>query len=1203
MPFQLNPDPQTLGITAPYLGRWFTSTNVSLPAPTAGSTLGLDLTLSGDDWRPPATGMFSLYVASPDDPPAALATLRDAKGQYPFPDQNRLIALYTLLPEVAARLRELLTQLPVLTGGAQQPPNANPSRLAVRTFAMALPTSITDVPGLMALIPDVSSSLPNDPTAQARYLGLDLKNGAIVNGDHPMTQLRRPGKFALPGDVLPTQEDIILQAVTGGVTLWAFDMRGRAIDPGAAAAWFSFLVNGSNQALALGGTDDWLSVGQDKRVCAFADGLILNVTNAHEGVLAAPFMGSSGRLQLGGLGVTNTVLVAGSSGTALSFSAAPNNPSAPAFNPAVDNAPDPRMALVPDGTYGSTVTLWPQGAVSTSLPRDFARVAVVDIEQHLVGIARGDSGTVPTDPNARRQADQNRPSTRTKVAACTGTGAVLLTTAEPAAALAVEAFSPGTSGRLVVGVADGQAGSLSSPLTALTADLPNSMVESTVDPITVGTYKVRALVGCQGTDPNTHQPTNQQVLLELNVGAPLAGAWLRAWPLGFDFDRGEHFRLDGGGGLVDATGTARLVMVLPDLVTVGPVGASALPSFDLMIVASTSSGTLRRRTYGDCRYDRPAVVTGSLVDTIDATMTWFVCETGKTGTGTTGLTDVVVPGATLLVKKSDGTFTLATRSKIPTTALAPATLMRALGSGAIVTLTQPAFKATPDRIDDRGLLQQSQVDGATTPGGIAAPGATGVNIDRTTRPGRGGSRLPASIPYPTQERLEVAASWVEGNDSHAMVGAADLLSRSHELLPHDAGHPGSAAGVETHGTGARLQGPAAVLAAEYVLDRTAGIGAPPPSSLQDFSAFWVRSEPALAIAASSTTFPSVAATAAGPWASVLKTNALGMEGLPAVDKLAQTAGLYPLSADVGRLESWLNQIPSSNNLGTRLVSGLLGSNTDAMLRALDRRIKTGAEGARDAAYSLKAAFSRAEDFVYIETPAIDLLAAGLATDPLGAIDALVDRLHTVPGLRLIICAAAQLPPGLPKPLTDVRDDGLLDVVNAHFRLVAPGRVALFAPGAGAGRSVRLASTTVIVDDAYALTGTTHLWRRGLTFDSSLAVSVFDERVTDGRPQEVRNFRRALLAGRLGIPVSLVPDDPPELAQAILDFDRTGSFRLAFHDIRRPDPFPGTVSYPTDEDRNVWNPDGSVADVSFADILAFFARASTPPTATVNDPLV
>lgn len=1218
MAFELDPDPQTLGITAPYLGRWFTNDPNPLPAPQAGSTLGLSVGLQGNDWRPPATGFLSLFIADTVSPPKPLNLLRDAKGKHPFTN-GQVIALFTLLPEVQARLRDLFRHIPPLVGGTQTTPLASPSRLTVGSFALALPASSNDINTLLALVPNSPTDLGDD-FAKARYLGFHPSTGTSVRNDDeikPMTQLLRPGLFPLAGGVVSVEGDIVLTGLPAGTTLWAFDARGRALDPGAVAAWFSYLVQqstfgGNPNALAFGDTTDWPTDANGNLVVVSVDpARVVHLVDAHEGVLEPPFVGSSARLQMDGTGVTNTVLLAASNGTAFTFTAPPPAGAVP-YNPAVDTAPEKRMALLPDGTYGSTLTLWPSGPVASGLERDFARVAAVDIERHLVGLARGPSPNVPSDPNARRSADQNRPSTRTKVAPCTVPEAedVLLATAEPVAGRIIQGLSQGTASRLVVGVADGHGGQLPSPLAptiaGIPAKLPGVLAETTnADPET-GSYKVRPLVGCHGPGSTAQAITVQQVLLEVKLAPEVAGAWVRAWPLGFNFERAEHFRMDGGGGLVAPDGTARLVMELADRVTVG-IDPSALPSFDLMIIGRDTQGVLRRRTYGDCRYNRPAPVDGDLVQTIAANMTWFVCETGETGMGVP--VDKVPPGGTLLIKKTDGSFTLAARRQIPTTALKAGTLVRTLGTADIVSLTQPTFKGTPDRIDDRGRPQPSG-ESTTIPGGLVDPSVTGVVIDRTSRFGRGAARPYPSMPYPTQDRLEVVASWVQNSDSHGIVGGASLLSRSHELLPHDAGHPGSAAGVETHGAGVRLQGPAAALAAEYVIDRTAGLGVPVPQSLRAaMEDIWVRSEPALVLEAALPAPPVQPATSPARWAAVLKTNATGMEGLPGAGILAYdppgSLELYPLSVAENRLETWLNSlnIPNVSNLGTQIRNLIGGTITEQVMRALDRRIKTAAEGVREAAFSIKDAFRRAQDLIYIETPAIGDRGHGPSNDRLLLFDFLKQQLTEKPWLHLVVAVAAQTPLGLPKGMIAVRDAELVTLLNA-LRDTFKGRVAYFAPGAGAGRSVRFASTTVIVDDAFALTGTTHLWRRGLTFDSSLAAAVFDERLIDGRPREIRRFRRALLAGRLGIAESLVPEEPAQLVLSIIDFDRTGSFRLASHALRPPDKLAPGQTYPTDTDLAIWNPDGTDVELTFEDAVVFFAQATatTSPDGTINDPL-
>lgn len=84
----------------------------------------------------------------------------------------------------------------------------------------------------------------------------------------------------------------------------------------------------------------------------------------------------------------------------------------------------------------------------------------------------------------------------------------------------------------------------------------------------------------------------------------------------------------------------------------------------------------------------------------------------------------------------------------------------------------------------------------------------------------------------------------------------------------------------------------------------------------------------------------------------------------------------------------------------------------------------------------------------------------------------------------------------------------------------------------------------------------------------------------------------------------MPEGAGELVRAVRDFDRVGSFRLASHVIKAPDPVSPGSTYPTDTDRAIWNPDGTTADDFFQIAFAFFAQASagTSPTDTINDPL-
>jgi hypothetical protein len=287
-----------------------------------------------------------------------------------------------------------------------------------------------------------------------------------------------------------------------------------------------------------------------------------------------------------------------------------------------------------------------------------------------------------------------------------------------------------------------------------------------------------------------------------------------------------------------------------------------------------------------------------------------------------------------------------------------------------------------------------------------------------------------------------------------------------------------------HGAGAALNGPAAVQVAEYVRARTAG------------------STPALAQAALDHPFADpTPPSAPSAWAAVLATVAAEVEAEDGVAELVSSGG-YTFGATLEEIRTALSGIVS--------IPSDLDAEATSVARALDRRILAAARGLREGATSMLAAIQRAEDFVYLETPALDHLSFGATDDTLDLLGALIARMDDRPGLRVALCLPVHPMRGWPNGLIAVRDklliDALADLRGGSGR---NARIAAFSPGAGPGRTLRLASTTLIVDDAYALTGTTHVWRRGLSFDASLAAAVFDETLDDGRPAEVRRFRRAL----------------------------------------------------------------------------------------------
>ena len=208
------------------------------------------------------------------------------------------------------------------------------------------------------------------------------------------------------------------------------------------------------------------------------------------------------------------------------------------------------------------------------------------------------------------------------------------------------------------------------------------------------------------------------------------------------------------------------------------------------------------------------------------------------------------------------------------------------------------------------------------------------------------------------------------------------------------------------------------------------------------------------------------------------------------------------------------------------------STKERIFNELLREIAASGWGRRDAQWSLQAAFGRAERFIYIETPGMAATAASGATDPF-AVDlfaALTARLNANPALHVAICLPRE--PDFPfgfNPWRDLeaasRHSIILGLPSAAATAPLDARVVAFHPIGFPGRPSRLESTVVIVDDAWAMVGSSTLRRRGLAFDGGADMVTTDLSLTDGRSAAIAAFRRRLQAARLGVPA---PAAPPAL---------------------------------------------------------------------------
>lgn len=183
---------------------------------------------------------------------------------------------------------------------------------------------------------------------------------------------------------------------------------------------------------------------------------------------------------------------------------------------------------------------------------------------------------------------------------------------------------------------------------------------------------------------------------------------------------------------------------------------------------------------------------------------------------------------------------------------------------------------------------------------------------------------------------------------------------------------------------------------------------------------------------------------------------------------------------------------------------------------IQREIAAARSGQRDALWSLTRAIGQARELVYIETPGFAHTADPGASVP-DLVQTMINRLGGNRRLKIIICLPREgdfdrSRPAWTVTAMDRRKTALNDLIAA-----GGSNVVAFHPIGFPGRAPAIRTTTVIVDDVYCLTGTSHFRRRGMTFDGALDIAGFDGFITDGYSAGIASFRRRLMAAKLGVP--------------------------------------------------------------------------------------
>lgn len=195
-------------------------------------------------------------------------------------------------------------------------------------------------------------------------------------------------------------------------------------------------------------------------------------------------------------------------------------------------------------------------------------------------------------------------------------------------------------------------------------------------------------------------------------------------------------------------------------------------------------------------------------------------------------------------------------------------------------------------------------------------------------------------------------------------------------------------------------------------------------------------------------------------------------------------------------------------------------NADRQLAQVRREYWVSRKGRRDTLWSLRRVLADARELVYIESAQFARTAQPGQTGAhaIDLVNVLLESMTQHPALCVIVCVPRmtdmQASHGgwVRQALAARREAAMAFAANP----TVARRFALFHPSGFPGRAVALRGSTVIVDDVYALTGSSHFRRRGLTFDGAADLATLDRALDQGYSRRIRAFRRLLMAGRLGI---------------------------------------------------------------------------------------
>ncbi|MBE7169243.1 MAG: hypothetical protein INR73_01550 [Williamsia sp.] len=224
----------------------------------------------------------------------------------------------------------------------------------------------------------------------------------------------------------------------------------------------------------------------------------------------------------------------------------------------------------------------------------------------------------------------------------------------------------------------------------------------------------------------------------------------------------------------------------------------------------------------------------------------------------------------------------------------------------------------------------------------------------------------------------------------------------------------------------------------------------------------------------------------------------------------------------GTLPSW---VPAAlaNRFKTAMANLGNDPNGNMAYNELKREVCTSIYGRRDTYWALRNAIQNANECIYIQGTLFGQTAYGAPADDL--LQLIKTAVAANKRLKVIVCLGKEINFGKGYEPWEARfyakrkaavDELMGPVSGSPPHPANASQVIAFHPKGFPMRPKELIHQVVIVDDVWALTGSSSFSRRGLSFDGSQDLSVIDKNIVGGKGAGIKNFRIRLMQEHLNI---------------------------------------------------------------------------------------